>query len=263
MMRHLVLALLLSSNSHVVSAMKLNIHMPLHKVNSSWTFDSCPYNAALEANLALRENSDTEELNFFETHTPHITLFLTEFDVPDENETILNEIAAIVDQVVSNHSHTMCNVQWPEQQGSPHVASAYAMYPIPESDCLHQLSNDIVTALQPYVKRPQEIPAWVYNLPLFTQWRKIWYIKKYGSPNVFGDYTPHVTVGYDESADPEDRKQALLLEQVQQSFRLKCQGLLTTVAVGRVGPGGSVFQNGIVGSTLLKEALVDAANQEE
>jgi 2'-5' RNA ligase len=241
--------------------MKLNIHMPLHKVNSSWTFDSCPYNAALEANLALREDSDTEELNFFETHTPHITLFLTEFDVPDDNETILNEIAAIVDQVVSNHSqHTMCNVQWP-QDNSAHVAGAYAMYPIPENECLHQLSNDIVTALQPYVKRPQEIPPWVYNLPLFAQWRKIWYIKKYGSPNVFGDYTPHVTVGYDESAAPEDRKQVLQVQ--QQAFRLTCQGLLTTVAVGRVGPGGSVFQHGIVGSTLLKEPLAPVAEQEE
>mmetsp|Transcript_15171 Transcript_15171/g.25195 ORF Transcript_15171/g.25195 Transcript_15171/m.25195 type:complete len:260 (-) Transcript_15171:132-911(-) len=249
--------LLMILNSRDVFALQLNIHMPLQKVNNSWSFDLCPYSAALEANLALRENSDSEQLNFFETHTPHVTLFLTEFDVDDENQTtMIDEIAAVVEEVVSNNQHLMCQVEWP-QQPAAHVAGTYAMYALPHNDCLQQLSNDIVRALQPYVKRPQAIPDWIYNLPLVAQWRKIWYIKKYGSPNVFGDYAPHVTVGYDEDAAPDERKQ-VLKERLPQEYRLHCQGLLTTVAVGRVGPGGSVLQDGQVRSIRLNEPATSA-----
>jgi hypothetical protein len=247
MLRLLSTLLLLVSLSH---SLRLNIHLPLIKVNKTWGFEQCPYNAALEANLALRQNVESEELDFFQQHSPHLTLFMTDFVA--DNET-LQEMIGTVKEVVSNHS--LCSISWPQDPTCVKVAGAYAMIPIAKNDCLQSLSDDIVRALQPYVHRPPEIPDWVKSLPLIPRLVKLWFISRYGSPNVFRMFSPHVTVGFDPIASKESRLQVF---ESLPKLSLNCQAELTTVQISRVGVGGSVLQDGVLGSVLLNH---DTYNQ--
>lgn len=266
------LLLLCCSVCGVVS-LQLNIHLPLTKVNNSWAFDKCPYNSALEANLALRQNSATEQIDFFSRHTPHITLFLSNFSLPQQQDTntntknesrLLEEITSIVQQVVtananSNHnlnSSSMCQVSFARPMAAAaaqHVFGPYSMYAVPRSECLQKLSDDIVHALNPYITRPQPIPEWVYTLPLLQRWRKMYMIFKYGSPNVLGEYDPHVTVGYDEATSVSCRTN--VLREIPYP-PLECTALLTHVAIAKVGIGGSVLQDGLVAAIPLLPDLV-------
>lgn len=243
-------------------SLTLNIHLPLSKVNFTWGWEQCPYNAAMEANLALRQaNPSSEQINFFQFHSPHLTLFLSEFDVDNTTEdNLLKEITSTVQDVVSNHTQTMCDVVWPADPKSVAVYGAYAMYPIVKTPCLQQLSDDLVLALNPYIRRPPTVPAWIYNLPIIPRWRKIWLINKYGSPNVFGDFDPHVTVGYDEETTVESRKNLL---QDLSGLSLECKGTLSTVSVAKVGVGGSVLQDGVVQEFLLPDMDTSGMKMEE
>jgi hypothetical protein len=233
---------------YCIVSLQLNIHLPLRKVNESWEFDLCPYNAALEANLALRQVSESEQLDFFSHHSPHITMFLSDFDTSVKNESqVLEEITTILQEVVANHSQIMCQVAWPTD--AVHVAGAYSMYAVPRNACLQKLSDEIVQALNPYITKPQVIPEWVYNLPPLKRWRKIYMIQKYGSPNVFGEYEPHVTVGYDEGSSVQSRREVL---QGIPPTQLECTGLLTDVAIAKVGPIGAVLQNSVLSTVRLQ-----------
>ena len=249
----LQLLLLLLPCSRVVLSLQLNIHLPLTKVNNTWAFDKCPYNAALEANLALRRVSATEQIDFFSHHTPHVTLFLSDFDVQGKDESLfLEEVTSVLQQVLTNHSQLWCQVSLPKRDGHL-VAGPYSMYAVARDDCLQSLSDDVVRALNPYITRPQEIPPWVYTLPLLQRWRKIYMISKYGSPNVFGEYEPHITVGYDEAASVGSRTN--VLEGIA-SPQFSCQGLVTHVAIARVGVGGSALQDGLVSAIPLQDPNV-------
>jgi hypothetical protein len=147
-----LLQLLLCCSVYGVVSLQLNIHLPLTKVNNSWAFDKCPYNSALEANLALRQNSATEQIDFFSRHTPHITLFLSNFSLPPQqqdstnnmkNEShLLEEITTIVQQVVTanananllNNISSMCQVSFVRPMAAAaaqHVFGPYSMYAVP------------------------------------------------------------------------------------------------------------------------------------
>ena len=55
----------------------------------------------------------------------------------------------------------------------------------------------------PHLDRPivlQPAPGWVNSLPEPERTEKLNDIKKYGSPNVFGQFAPHVTLAWDEDA---------------------------------------------------------------
>lgn len=218
-------------------AVLLNVHLPLHTVKNS--SELCPYTHSLRANLFLKQAfPSTEEIAFMRVNSPHLTLFLAEFDVEiDGNVTsLLNAVQSAI------QDHRPCEVHWPT---APVVHGAYAMYPIQTTKCLRSLSSQLVRALQPYITRPQPIPDWVKGLPLLKKLQKLYLIKKFGSPNVFGGYDPHVTVGYDETTTPEERL-TILERAVADIHDGSCRATLTNVAVAKVGVGGSVLQQGVL-----------------
>lgn len=218
-------------------AVLLNVHLPLHSVKNS--SELCPYTHALRANLFLKQAfPSTEEIAFMRVNSPHLTLFLADFDLAtDDNVTSLLDGAQ-----AAIRDHEPCEVHWPT---APIVHGAYAMYPIQTTKCLRSLSSQLVRALQPYITRPQPIPDWVKGLPLLKKLQKLYLINKFGSPNVFGAYDPHVTVGYDETTSPEER--LIILERaVADIHDGSCRATLATVAVAKVGVGGSVLQQGVL-----------------
>lgn len=78
----------------------------------------------------------------------------------------------------------------------------------------------------------QPIPDWVEGLPEPLKSEKIAMIKKYGSPNVFSQFQPHVTLAWDSIDRMQPAFQHLNLPPRIVSMR--------AVAIGTVGPYGTV-----------------------
>lgn len=80
----------------------------------------------------------------------------------------------------------------------------------------------------------QPIPDWVIALPEPLRSEKIDMIKQYGSPNVFDQFNPHVTLAWDA------------IDTMQPAFhRLNLQPRIVAseaVAIGSVGPHGTVIR---------------------
>ena len=109
------------------------------------------------------------------------------------------------------------------------------------TNCLQQLSDIVVTKLLPYVKFPAEVPDWVLNIKDdMVRKRKIELVKHYGSPNVFGGFDPHATVGFDNR---NSFQQEILMNDI--NLEHECKGYFNTIAIGNVGIGGSVLKGAI------------------
>lgn len=220
----------------------LNIHMPL-KVANPTRMDLSLYSQALASNLALREAAaaGAEQVDLFSNHTAHITLYLVDFDVQDENGTIveskLQTVLDAVQQALVSQNYSPCRVDWPLL---PTVQDGYAMYFVSASQCLQELSDRVVNATMQYIRRPPVIPDWIHSLPEPERKKLFERIQKFGSPNVHEGFNPHVTVGYDAVTPRTRRLNALENLYTPQP----CLAHLSTVAVGLTGVAGTVLQDG-------------------
>uniref|UniRef100_A0A7S2U8F8 Uncharacterized protein n=1 Tax=Attheya septentrionalis TaxID=420275 RepID=A0A7S2U8F8_9STRA len=251
-LRRLVFAIvLLVTSQRGVVGLSLDIHVPLRSITGL-----CAYNFAINANLLLRQVGGSDEyVDLFSLHVPHVTLFLTDFNVETivqngtstytiVNQTKLNELFGILQSVVTQHSQTFCRLGLSR---SHILRGPYAMLSVLNRDCLQRLSNDVVQATQPFVTPGQAIPDWVMSLPEPERMRKIKWIQEYGSPNVFSDFDPHITVGYNTNVSLASRRQQALQQIVIPS---DCSGHLQSLGVGKVGEkGGTVLESGILFTT--------------
>ncbi len=270
----------------------LDIHLPL-VANTS----SCIYHLVEKTNENLNRWSSSQQTNeqihfpnfankdslANSTQIPHITLFLTEFSVenneqveeeeeeeenamrksPDMNITILNEliektndaICQAVDELYSSRyttssntssssstSHSVMYSYYNAKLLQPFLSGPYAMYHVLLDDQIQILSNKIVEYTQPFVKRNQSIPTWVDNIiDEKVKLKKIKFIKKYGSPNVFDEFDPHVTVGYDDyngsKSKEKDEERNQILDEMDWE---QCNGWIDQVRIGLVGNYGTV-----------------------
>eukprot|EP00816_Leptocylindrus_hargravesii_P008313 CAMPEP_0196811310 /NCGR_PEP_ID=MMETSP1362-20130617/17070_1 /TAXON_ID=163516 /ORGANISM="Leptocylindrus danicus, Strain CCMP1856" /LENGTH=263 /DNA_ID=CAMNT_0042186589 /DNA_START=78 /DNA_END=869 /DNA_ORIENTATION=+ len=212
----------------------LDIHIPLTKSQS------CAARQARASNLYLRNHDGAyhQEIDFPKLHTPHATLYQTQFyksDLPEIKSTVEN-IAA---EFLGSYS-TSRNCEGIELELTHKISSGnYAMLDIAPNPCLRKLSDVIVQSLLPYVVFPAEIPEWVHHIKNAKQRaRKMELVQLYGSPNVLDEFQPHVTVGYNE-VDPSGQRTVFLGMDTHGSD--DCAGVFDTVAIGFVGIGGSVL----------------------
>ena len=217
-------------------ALLVDVHLSLRTTQNRT--DLCPFRMALESNLALSQHFPTEKIDFFSKHVPHITLYQVDLDFNSTDE-LLKAAAAAVGNLTPP-----CQVAWPLHAIIP---SAYAMYPIQNALCLQTLSNKMVVALKKFMHRPPLIPDWVRALPWLERAEALELIELYGSPNVMERFRPHVTVGFDKVASPKKRREVLQTIITPPN----CQGRLAAISIARVGVGGSVLQDGILGQIPL------------
>jgi hypothetical protein len=215
-----ILALILIIS--VTKALELDIHLKLET-------SSCLFQTALEANQNLHTQSSTEQISFHNT-LPHVTLYLTKFD--DES----------IDQLMDTLKHLKLAEQVIEIEiDGVNANGAYAMYHILNHDSIQSLSDTIVESTKSFITPNQHVPEWVYDLPEPRRSRKIEYVEEYGSPNVFDEFQPHITVGYDDddgtSSKIERRK--ILWDTLDSDGSCK-HDAVGTVGVGVVGERGTV-----------------------
>ena len=163
---------------------------------------------------------------------PHVTLYLTKFR-PEALQTELPQrISKAVDSLI-----TVCRPILGMEAVS--VQGTYGMWAVEDSGCLQFWSDTIVNATYDLAVKNQSIPSWVEALPEPARSEKIALIQKYGSPNVFAQFWPHVTLAYDtqDSATAFTAAFAALPLPAQlPSYEPPVLGL------GTVGIGGSVVR---------------------
>jgi hypothetical protein len=116
----------------------------------------------------------------------------------------------------------------------------YAMLNITMSSCLQNLSNTIVTKTYVLAQQNQPVPEWVKNLPEPDRDKAIEYVKMYGSPSVFDEFVPHITIGWandtDALNDAVTQLSNALIDRGPSMFNS------LSLAIGSVGPHGTVYR---------------------
>ena len=112
------------------------------------------------------------------------------------------------------------------------------MWQVDNNECLQFMSDSIVNATHMYIQQDQPVPSWVYNLTQPLQAEKIELVKVYGSPNVFSQFQPHVTLATD-SKTPQQ-----LFDVVSAMNISSCAFSTFMVGIGRTGPFGTVLRSG-------------------
>lgn len=123
-----------------------------------------------------KEGIDT----FYEQGLPvHATLYLTDF--PEGSE---DAIKAAVKKIVAQHQAFPIKAQ-----GFTVTPSNWAFINLELSSKLQRLADEITLAIEPLRDHQAALPGWVKNYP-----NKLEAFKRYGSPNVFQNFQPHLTL---------------------------------------------------------------------
>ena len=112
-------------------------------------------------------------------YLPHITLYLTQY--PTDN------LASLQQKV-----KTLAN-QWQpfpiELQALEQTKSNWLMLTIKDNRQLQRLADEVTMALSPLRDPNPSLPAWVNKYP-----DKLASFHRYGSPNTFAQFQPHITL---------------------------------------------------------------------
>eukprot|EP01102_Stenamoeba_stenopodia_P001180 TRINITY_DN11025_c0_g1_i1.p1 TRINITY_DN11025_c0_g1~~TRINITY_DN11025_c0_g1_i1.p1 ORF type:complete len:255 (-),score=48.40 TRINITY_DN11025_c0_g1_i1:122-886(-) len=199
----------------------LDIHLTLDQTTANFTY-------YLSALIREKAPNDTITLGPEPPATlPHITLYLTFFQsqfIPQ----IQQQVANLVNNISSDAS---CGITLTNTT----VQGAYGMWNVNNTACLQRMSDLVVNSTYMYIVPNQTVPSWVYQLPEPERSEKIAYVQKYGSPNVFSQFQPHVTLAWDDTDN---------LQEVFDMLPIKPITFLSpSVGIGNVGPYGTVLDN--------------------
>ncbi|ALQ54335.1 Signal peptide-containing protein [Pseudoalteromonas issachenkonii] len=117
---------------------------------------------------------------FYQQGLPvHATLYLT--DYPQEAQ---NEIKQVVERIVKKHQPFEIKAN-----GFSVSASNWAFIDLEKSYQLQRLADEVTLKLEPLRDHQAPVPSWVKHYP-----NKLVAFERYGSPNVFQNFQPHLTL---------------------------------------------------------------------
>jgi hypothetical protein len=169
----------------------------------------------------------------FTTDQPHITLYLTAFQTSQ-----LPALKDAVQEVLQQSDFGRCQISMPN--AGLIVSGSYGMWNTANPACLQRMSDSIVNATYKYAIPNQPIPSWVDGLPEPTKSEKIHMIQEYGSPNVFSQFQPHVTLAFDGS--PSNASNLSTAFAVLKKTVNDTSTIPTVVGLGTVGAHGTVLR---------------------
>lgn len=201
----------------------------------------------------VRALDSGDDIDFKTKSTPHITLYLTEFEA-DKRDALLITLDTLIGTLPACPVHLL----------SPfNISGQYAMWEVETSKCLQFLSDSVVNATAQFAVKNQSVPSWVYSVPEPIRSEKIRFVREYGSPNVFSQFQPHVTLAFDDKAERLKNVSRVSISNVEKQSTNETNGLLqvfdhihpisfaflaTEVAISTTGPHGTVNTNGTLGS---------------
>ncbi len=138
---------------------------------------------AANSKLAALAN---ETVRFPHPHTPHVTLYMSLFP-----ESSMPDLLAVVEEVAKSPVFlTPCT----SKVSSAVAIGSYSTLPVAVNDCLQSMSDIIVRRTHHLALANQTAPAWLLLLPEPQRSMKMEMLDRYGSPNVFTQFDPHVTL---------------------------------------------------------------------
>ncbi len=194
------------------------------------------------ADARLNADLGNAEIDLQNAATPHVTLYLTAFSC--EDAVALAEeaghsapalpcrerIAAAVAEIT--RAFGQCEVSLT----APYAAGNFAMMNVSNSPCLQRASDMLVNATHRFSQPNQRAPDWVYALPEPLRSEKLRLVALYGSPNVFSQFDPHLSLAW----GPDAASVAAAIEALPAAPPSVFVGEI--VALGSVGPHGTVLQ---------------------
>eukprot|EP01028_Stygiella_incarcerata_P004195 TRINITY_DN1892_c0_g1_i1.p1 TRINITY_DN1892_c0_g1~~TRINITY_DN1892_c0_g1_i1.p1 ORF type:complete len:195 (+),score=32.33 TRINITY_DN1892_c0_g1_i1:331-915(+) len=143
-------------------------------------------------NLFIQERDGNEALDLLQRQEPHVTVYLTEFYANNMGR-IIDALEAISLEMREND---ICTFQ---TTNNVDVSGTYVLWSMENSACLQKLSDLVVNATCAFAVPNQPIPSWVLDIqdPIVRQ-EKEEYVRKFGSPNVFRQFQPHITIAGDD-----------------------------------------------------------------
>lgn len=209
-----------SSNS--TEGISMDIHVRLDSNTQAMAVElSSGISSACPGNQISFSGSDSNAI-------PHITLYLTEFLTSAvENGTLAARLSSAL-------------AGWGGCNGIPldvtYASGSYGLWNVTEvPECLQQLSDTVVLATYGLAVPDQPVPSWVYGLDDPTAVaEKEEMMALYGSPNVFSQFDPHVTLAYDDDSADDLSLCLSSLGNTDTSFPA------TVVGLGEVGNFGTV-----------------------
>jgi len=230
---------------------------------------------------ASSSTTSSEQVDLFNKHTPHITLYLANFDLEvnnDNNNALQQEAADGTDhhiklqlnetkvnqfkQTISSLNFTNvliglqnCHLSFKSTANDDifyNINGSYTMLPIELTPCLQTLSTTLLHALQSHLHHPIQVPSWVANMDEPERSKAIYRTRQYGSPNVLEAYVPHVTVGYDPSISKSLTSQWKVgkmneWNNLYKQEREHCIDDVQGIALGMTSVGGTVLANSRMG----------------
>jgi len=162
----------------------------------------------------------------FKISIPHITLYLTEY--MSEN---ISDVVDTMNRLVPHLAKSIgtCPITF----GKPFAQGQYFMWRTEVPACMQQIVDNLTIELCKYRNVDQEVPDWVYTLPEPQRSERIQMVRKYGSPNVFQYFDPHLTLAW---SDVDDLTQLTQLNYPQFVFNIE------TIGLGVVGDHGTVLR---------------------
>ena len=216
------------------SAVSIDIHLPVA---------GTAYDAALAANAFLNKHLNSTSIDFSGEHAiPHVTLYLTRFSCPAAgltNPAPPRTCAQTIEDAISGVKYQLGKPFGPctLTLSAPYAAGSYAMMNVTKTACLQGYSDTLVNATHEYSEPNQTAPGWVKNLPEPERSEALRDIAEYGSPNVFAQFAPHVSLAWSaDAAAVAAAVQALAPRWRPASF------VGDVVAMGSVGPHGTVLR---------------------
>lgn len=152
-------------------------------------------------------------ISFYDKGMPvHATLYLTDYP-----QSAQQEIKRTVKEIVEQHQAFAITAE-----GFKVSKSNWAFINLQPSRKLQRLSDEVTLALEPMREQNAIVPAWVKSYP-----NKLTAFERYGSPNVFQNFQPHLTL----LANEQSPKLANLNKRLQITPP-KAQGEIIGIGIG-------------------------------
>lgn len=177
MTKLLSIVLLLFILVAVIASAQTEKFPPQEKINVFCVVSKNIEDAFKDAAKALHQEEELESFPI-KGYQVHCTLYMTQYPLGMQNE-----VLAKIEELASNTKAFAVN-----STGLEITSGDWYFMNIERNRNLQTLSDSVVELLAPLRAQSDYVPDWAKEFPT-----KVEYISKYGSPNVYSEFNPHLT----------------------------------------------------------------------
>lgn len=213
MTKLLSIVLLLFILVSVIASAQKEERPPLDKINVFVVVSESIENAFKDAAKVLHEEEGLESFPFL-GYQAHCTLYMTQYPVG-----LQNEVLAKIEELASNTREFAVN-----STGIEMTSGNWYFMNIERNHNLQALSDSVVELLAPLRAKSDFVPDWAKEFPT-----KVEFISKYGSPNVYSEFSPHLTFLANSDAE---KLQSFTEKHLNSDFAKPVTGKIVAIGAG-------------------------------